>query len=286
MKTFRFKLFLALCGLSLFLGVKTFYDKKSSQSYPPSKVSLLSIKKELKNYSTADLYTMLSAGEEILKWNETLQKHHTHIVSEVLKKKGTFYEKRHYPLDDTFDWDTYSQYYYHAHRGGEHGHFHLFLRQGGMSKGASPIYYNPHNKTFSDIDTYAHLIAISMNEKGQPLSLFTTNSWVTGEDWYGASDVKQMISRFHVTHSHPSHIVNMWLDAMLILFRPQIERLIEKRDEVIQKHGKAGDFKEVLEKRSLEVISKCEISIDAQIRAIKEYLDESKEDKGPPYLKI
>lgn len=36
---------------------------------------------------------------------------------------------------------THSQYYYHAQRSdaGEHGHFHLFIRQPGMPEGIYPI---------------------------------------------------------------------------------------------------------------------------------------------------
>ena len=54
--------------------------------------------------------------------------------------KGEFYELEHYPKDDVFDGETYSQYYYHAHRAGtnENGHFHTFLRQPGIPTGISP----------------------------------------------------------------------------------------------------------------------------------------------------
>jgi hypothetical protein len=63
-----------------------------------------------------------------------LQKAEFNIAEEVLKEQGKFYELEHYPKDDVFDWDIYSQYYYHAYRTDtkESGHFHTFLRQLGM----------------------------------------------------------------------------------------------------------------------------------------------------------
>ena len=77
-----------------------------------------------------------------------------------------------------------------------------------------------------------------------------------------------------------------------------VNKLLTAGHEVIERHytkdellsGALSDFDAVIVRSSTkltsEVISKCEISIDAQIRAIKEYLDESKEGKGSPYLKI
>ncbi|MCB1107490.1 MAG: hypothetical protein KDK76_05270 [Chlamydiia bacterium] len=232
------------------------------------------LKNELMVCSTKELQRMLSAGEEILGWNAILAKTGSHIVDKVLEGHGVCYEMDHYPLEDTFDQETYSQYYYHIHRGGEHGHFHLFLRQGGMEKEMVPLFYDTHNETPSDIDTYAHLIGISMDEKGRPQSLFTTNRWVTGEDWYQSNDVKKMVDHFHITHAHPSFVVNRWLDAMLALFRLQINTLIDQRDVILHAYGKGIPLTKVIEDHKLEIISEKEISVETQIKMIKEILSE------------
>ena len=89
------------------------------------------------------LEAMLAAGREIRECCRVLGKVRANVVGEILRDQGPFYEHRHYPKGDVFDAETFSQYYYHAHRAGsgEHGHFHTFLRAGGMPEGARPV---PH----------------------------------------------------------------------------------------------------------------------------------------------
>jgi hypothetical protein len=232
------------------------------------------LKERLSQCSEEELKKMLAAGEEIEEWNAMLKKTGLSIVQKVLKGQGVFATMEHYPLDDTFDEGTYSQYYYHAHRGGEHGHFHLFLRQGGMAKGTLPILYDVRNEELDDIQTFAHLIAISMDDEGYPLGLFTVNRWVTGEDWYAADDLKKMVDRFSVNHAHPSYVVNRWLKAMLILFRPQIDDLIDARDQILMQYQRGIPLKAVLEDQELDVISEEKISIATQIKVIQELLSQ------------
>ena len=45
-------------------------------------------------------------------------------------------------------------------------------------------------------DEVSHLIAIAIDFRGEPIRLFTTNRWVTGETWYRAEDVTRMLDRF------------------------------------------------------------------------------------------
>jgi len=281
MKRLRTILIINLIGLTVLFvclfGYQGIASRGSSFSHQDVVIDTSILKNELNEYSGKDLEKMLHAGEEILEWNEMLSKTESHVVDQVLKGQGVFWELDHYPMQDTFDRETYSQYYYHAHRKGEHGHFHLFLRQGGMEKDTFPIFYDARNDTLNDIDTYAHLIAISMDDEGYPLALFTTNRWVTGEDWYASRDVKKMIDHFHVNHAHPSYVVNRWLNAMLILFRPQIDRLIEERETTLERYANGIPIKKVLEDHELDVTSEMPISLEKQIEVIRTLLDEKGE---------
>lgn len=238
--------------------------------------------KRLSRCSTGELEEMLSAGLEVEEWSQILRKTGSHVVSEVLKGQGVFSTMEHYPLSDAFDEETYSQYYYHTHRGGEHGHFHLFLRQGGMEIGTIPLLYDERNLKLDDIQTFAHLVAISMDDQGVPIGLFTVNRWVTGEDWYGAEDLKKMIHRFSVNHAYPSYVVNRWLKVMLILFRPQIEDLIDTRDQILRKNQNGISLKALLEEQELEVLSEEKISIETQIKVIRIVLEERGHMTPPP----
>lgn len=277
MKKVRAILLTNLIGLTLLFiclfGHQGIIFRESLPFHQDVVIDISTLENELNKYSRKELEKMLYAGEEILEWNELLSKTESHIVDQVLKGQGVFCELEHYPMQDTFDRETYSQYYYHAHREGEHGHFHLFLRQGGMEKGTFPILYDARNDTLNDIDTYAHLIAISMDNKGYPLTIFTTNRWVTDEDWYASRDVKKMVDHFQVKHAHPSYVVNRWLNAMLILFRPQIDRLIEEREEALMKYATDIPLKKILEDHEFDVASEMPISIDKQIEVIRTLLE-------------
>ena len=42
-------------------------------------------------------------------------------------------------------------------------------------------------------DKISHLIAISMNHAGFPIRLFTTNRWITADNWYKADDIHRIM---------------------------------------------------------------------------------------------
>lgn len=229
---------------------------------------------DLSALPTAQLVRMADAGTKILECYRVLSKGGLNIVGEVLKGQGEFYELEHYPADDVFDADTHSQYYYHAHRegAGEHGHFHTFLRQPGMPEGVFPVPYTGEEPWPSGKDALSHLVAISMDAYGFPISLFTTNRWVTAESWYKAEDVIAMLDRFNIDHAWPSWPVNIWISAMITLFRPQIEHLLRQRDEAVSNWASAHSGVDVFEDRALELTSYLEINVEEQVNAVKRAL--------------
>jgi len=85
------------------------------------------------------LEAMLDAGREAVECHRALAKGGSNVVAEVLPREGTFYELEHCPAGDIYDQGSHAQYYYHAHRKGEHGHFHTFLREAGMPQGVRPV---------------------------------------------------------------------------------------------------------------------------------------------------
>jgi hypothetical protein len=215
------------------------------------------------------LEAMRAAGDEVAECMRVLRKANINLVGEVLKGQGQFIRLGHYPKGDVFDRETHSQYYYHAHRDGEHGHFHCFLRGPGMPEGVAPV---------ADAEAYAwprgdnavaHLVAVSMDRYGNPIRLFTTNQWVTGETWYPGGDVIRMLDRFAIDHAWPSWPTNRWLTAMLRLFRPQIEALITARDEVLADYRAAHPDAEVFTERDLETLSEVTIDVEAQRDAVR-----------------
>lgn len=83
-----------------------------------------------------------------------------------------------------------------------------------------------------------------------------TTSPVTG------GQVIQMLYRFIIDHAFPSWPVNRWISAMFVLFRPHIEALLKKRDEVVWAWADAHPGEDVFEDRALDITSQIEISVD------------------------
>lgn len=198
-----------------------------------------------------------------------LERTGSNVVWEILRQSDKFIEWDHYPKGDVYDKQTHSQYYYHTHspspnRPQEHGHFHLFVRKKGMPDHAVPAIIQNDPIAPEDQDDYCHIIAIAMNKKGFPIRLFTTNRWVTGETWYNADQACELVDLFDIQHSWPSWPTNLWLNAMVKWFAPEIKQLIQQRDEVIanmqSQLTKADPI--IYEHRGLEVISHMDIDIE------------------------
>lgn len=229
---------------------------------------------ELSGLSRDELEAMAAAGREVLECHRVLAKTGDNIVGELLPRQGTFYEFDHCPPGDIYDRDSHAQFYYHAHRADEHGHFHTFLREAGMPAGVRPAPQSASASMEERKDTLCHLVAISMDRKGVPIGLFTTNRWVTGEHWYAAADVSAMLEIFEIGHARPSWPTNRWTSAMLRLFRPQILALLQERDATVAAWRDRHPDVDVFEDRRLEITSNCAISVDDQVATIRAALAE------------
>lgn len=244
------------------------HDRKVNRRKRPD-LSLI----DFATISRDELQAMVDAGCEVLECQRVLAKGGSNVVAEVLPRDGTFYEFDHCPPGDIYDQVSHSQYYYHAHRPGEHGHFHTFLRERGMPPGVQPMEQSETDAMKQRDDKLSHIVAISMDSRGLPIGLFTTNRWVTGENWYTAADMAAMLDCFEIDHPRPSWPTNRWVTAMIRLFRPQIVKLLHERDAVVAKWQKQHPDEDVFEDRSLDLPTRVEISLDEQIRAVQHTLD-------------
>ena len=225
--------------------------------------------------SNEQLSTMLEAGREVQDCHRVLKKANLNLVGELLKGQGEFVRFNHYPKGDVFDKESGSQYYYHSHRGlpGEHGHFHAFARDNGISGGLTPVPYDGDVKWPQGEQTVTHFIAVSMDKYGFPIGLFATNRWVTDEAWFSAADMVSMLSGFEIDHAYPSWPTNRWLSGMFRLFRPEIEALLRHRDEVVQRWSDTHPDKDVFEDRKLEVTGDIRISVKRRMETLTSLLD-------------
>jgi len=227
---------------------------------------------DLNNLSRDQLEQMAGAGAQILECYRVLQKSHANVVAEVLRGQGEFVELDHYPAGDVYDHETHSQFYYHSHREGEHGHFHTFLREKGMPGDCRPVEQSEADFMKEREDTLSHLIAISMDRAGYPIALFTTNRWVTADNWYKADDVIRMLEHYDMDLSWPSWPANVWITAMLRLFRPEIEELVRERDVILANWQQNHPDTDAFEDRECDIASSREISVSKQIERVTQAL--------------
>ena len=232
--------------------------------------------------SRAEIEQMIAAAAVIRDCRRELAACSGDLVSEVTAGSPTICDWRHYPDGEVYDPRSHAQYFFHVHprdsrQAPERGHFHTFLRAEGMPSGVRPLLLP--ELAVADVaalppqaaplkrgtrDEVSHLIAIAVDVRGEPIRLFTTNRWVTGETWYRAGDVIQMLDRFVVGELEPSAVLNQWISAMIELFRPQIAALLRARDETVMAWRRRRRT-QVFEDPRLEITSSLEIDLDAQL---------------------
>lgn len=159
----------------------------------------------------------------------------------------------HYPAGDEIDTQSGFRYYYHSHAGlpwqrQEHGHFHLFTESSGG---------------------FHHLAALSVDAQGLPMRVFTTNRWVTGEQWLAAPELLFRVAEFSMAETGPRATVNRWLNAMVCLFLPQLETVIHNRDARVRRELTRGRTQErFLKDRRTHVLSQVRLSLMERLDAL------------------
>jgi hypothetical protein len=147
------------------------------------------------------------------------------------------------------------------------------VRRDGIPSDISPVPYDGDTPWPVADDIICHFVAISMDTYGFPLGLFATNRWVTDENWYKAEDVVRMVDHFEIDHAVPSWPTNIWIGALLRLFRPEVSALLRHRDDVLAAWGKSHPNEDVFEDRDLEMTGWIRISVDDRIKAVRAALD-------------
>jgi len=231
--------------------------------------------------SAGDLERMQAAATVVAECRNIFAAHPRGVFGAIGAEAGSLEDWRHYPDGEVYDPISHAQYFYHCHptaqrRGREHGHFHTFLRAEGMPEGVAPLVLPetavadaPPPPQAAPLkhgirDEISHLVAIALDPRGEPIRLFATNRWVTGETWYRADDVIHMLDRFMIGETEGPALLNRWISAMVALFRPQIETVLRMRDDTVvtwRRRRRGNIFEDV----RLEVLCGVELDLDDQL---------------------
>ncbi len=175
---------------------------------------------------------------------------------------------RHYPGDDAIDYDRGYQWFYHSHSpedrpgAAEHGHIHLFARRKLWSRrlrSAKEMEFASLADDPNQQVSTRHLIGIGLDAKGIPTSLFTVNSWVTGDLMLSAGNTASLLEQMALNTGNED--VDAVIECVIQLYRDEIWDLMEKRDALLYQKRVPG----ILGDESLELLSELAIDVDAKI---------------------
>jgi len=175
----------------------------------------------------------------------------------------------HYPADDAIDPLSGYQWFYHSHdpqdRPGamEHGHVHLFARRPLWSRRLRSRAEQDFAQWCGNPDQQPqtrHLLAIGLDAKGIPISLFTVNSWVTGDLMLSAALTLDLLAKLSLDTGNPA--LDAVIESVTCLCQPELAALMKDRDAALRKHA---DPRKLLDP-ALELLSEVHIDLDEKLR--------------------
>lgn len=191
-------------------------------------------------------------------------------VLEVISSAQTLQKEKKYPPGLLQFNQTGWRAYYHCHSyqddiqplfATEHGHFHIFIQI---------------NK---DTDSWTHLVALSIDEYGQPIRWFMVNHWVTAENWLAEPELTRLLSAYfsanqnlileqddNKQHQLQYNHTQQWLLSMLELYQQEILILLKMRDRslMLENHK----IENIGQDKHYYLLSEAKIDLQAKLESI------------------
>lgn len=174
----------------------------------------------------------------------------------------------HYPEDDAIDQTSGFHWFYHSHspedRPGatEHGHIHLFARRKLWSRrlrSSREIEFAKLTGEPAANENTRHLLTIGFDAKGIPTTLFTVNSWVTGDRMLSAELTVELLAGIKLDTGCKA--VDAVIKSLVRLYIQEIRQLLEQRDRTLF----AWRGNNVLSDEKLELLSEIAINVDTKL---------------------
>lgn len=169
----------------------------------------------------------------------------------------------HYPSSDVKDVRHGYQFFYHCHRdnGVEHGHVHVFAHA--TRSGRKRRMRGQDHWTRTDP---SHLIAIGLDARGLPVSIFTVNRWVTGGHWLDTPTILHWLQGLDLGGAKPHVHSSQWLAGFVQMYLPVIEQLLKRRDRWL---ARQPDRTAALDDEGAEVISSARIDWASDLQRLE-----------------
>ena len=208
-----------------------------------------------------------AAGLRLLDTYSNLAQRGQHLLGSLLGGQAPE-QWQHYPEDDATDSASGFQWFYHSHAPeerpatAEHGHIHLFARRKLWSRrlrSAKALRFAELAEGPERWVNTRHLLSIGFDAKGIPNSLFTVNSWVTGDLMLSAETTAALLAGMRLDTGN--QLIDAVIEAVVQLCKPEIQSLLQARDQLLFSRQAAG----LLQDESLEQLSEVAIDLDAKL---------------------
>jgi hypothetical protein len=169
----------------------------------------------------------------------------------------------HYPPSDVTDRQHGYQFFYHCHRDGglEHGHVHVFAHA--TRSGRKRRLRGDNHWVRTDP---SHLIAIGLDARGLPVSMFTVNRWVTGGHWLDAPTSLRWLQGLTLSHTMAHAHSCQWLAGFVRMYLPVAAILLSQRDRWLSRQA---DRTTALDDPRAEVLSAARIDWASDLRRLE-----------------
>lgn len=210
------------------------------------------------------------AGLRLLETYAGLAQRGQHLLGQLLGSELPR-QWQHYPADDAIDVKRAYQWFYHSHApedrpdAGEHGHLHLFARRKlwvHRLRSAAEIEWASLEGEVSQHVKTRHLLSIGLNAKGLPTSLFTVNSWVTGDLMLSASNTSLLLENMRLDTGYET--VDAVIESVITLYAAEIRQLLIKRDALLFQNKAPG----ILYDERFEILSEMAIDLDVKLMSV------------------
>ena len=173
------------------------------------------------------------------------------------------------PADDAVDSSDLFQWFYHCHApedrpgAAEHGHFHLFAKRALWE----PRVGEPDEIEFAKLAGAApeesgtrHLLGVSLDAKGVPLSLFALDSSATGDAMLSVGGTLRALRAMKLDTGFLE--IDRVLESVVALFDEDLQELLERRDEALRTRGRGAGSEP-----GADVLSAISIDLDSRLEA-------------------
>ena len=208
-----------------------------------------------------------AACQRLLEVYSSLAENGEHLFGSLLSGQAPR-QWIHCPPDDAIDLSSGFQWFYHSHtpqgRPGsvEHVRIHLFARRklwARRLRSAAALKFAALAGDASPSVSTRHLLGIGFDAKGIPQSLFTVNSWVTGDQMLSAQTTERLLKAMLLATGHA--LTDGVIACVVKLCMAEIQSLLQARDQTLFSRQAPG----LLQDKSLEVLSEASIDLDAKL---------------------